>query len=198
MSTLEERIAKKVAEHYQQYQMRQNQNQIATSLPPDGSSSRRVPSMDTSVKVAQEGQEVPQKDNGTLNSLTLEKSGAVSGSLGSETQNRDKKSSHQTQVQKILQEQRESLMSCFTFSSFTENTEEHEIWDNNRDIRVAAAVNDGMPDKTAIQQFLLMYKMRFGGFPGFAEQITNEQVIQVAVKFAAQNKTMFKKYFPTK
>ncbi len=48
-----------------------------------------------------------------------------------------------------------------------------------------------------LQQFLYLYKMRYGGYPGAQEQITNEEVIKISVNFARGNKKTFKKYFPS-
>lgn len=39
--------------------------------------------------------------------------------------------------------------------------------------------------------------MRYGGFPGMEEKISNEEVIHAAINFAKTNKKVFKKYFPT-
>jgi hypothetical protein len=65
-------------------------------------------------------------------------------------------------------------------------------------VRVVAALTDQTPDISEIQNFLKFYKMRFGGFPGLPEHISNEKVIETAVQFAGQNKRLFRKYFPNR
>lgn len=94
---------------------------------------------------------------------------------------------------------RESIQSNMTYGSDqTENDEDFDVWDNQKDVRVVAALTDETPNIAEVQNFLKFYKMRFGGFPGLPESISNEQVIETAVKFAGQNKRLFRKYFPTK
>ena len=52
-------------------------------------------------------------------------------------------------------------------SDFTENDEEYNIWDNQNDVRVAVAVSEMDSEKNRnIEEFLKLYKIRYGVFPG--------------------------------
>ncbi|CAD8208366.1 unnamed protein product [Paramecium pentaurelia] len=89
-----------------------------------------------------------------------------------------------------------SLISILTSESNLSIEEEFEIWDDKSDLRVLKLILD--EQKPSIQQFLLLYKARFGGFPGQQQCIKNEEVIKTAVTYASSNKQLFKKYFPSK
>ncbi|CAK66436.1 unnamed protein product (macronuclear) [Paramecium tetraurelia] len=93
-------------------------------------------------------------------------------------------------------QQMPSLLSIYTSESNLSIEEEFEIWDDKQDLRVLKIILEDQLSST--QQFLLLYKARFGGFPGQQQCIKNEEVIQTAVKFASSSKQQFKKYFPSK
>ncbi|KAM3144592.1 hypothetical protein pb186bvf_003199 [Paramecium bursaria] len=82
-------------------------------------------------------------------------------------------------------------------SQFTQLSEEYySVWDNV-DLYMRGVVFDEIEQQQQIQQFLILLKMRSGGFPGQRENLANEEVIQMAVQYARQNKALFRKYFPT-
>ncbi|CAD8197793.1 unnamed protein product [Paramecium octaurelia] len=93
-------------------------------------------------------------------------------------------------------QQMPSLLSIYTSESNLSIEEEFEIWDDKQDLRVLKIILEDQLSST--QQFLLLYKARFGGFPGQQQCIKNEEVIKTAVNFASSSKQQFKKYFPSK
>ncbi|CAD8113498.1 unnamed protein product [Paramecium sonneborni] len=109
------------------------------------------------------------------------------------------KSVIQIQPRQVLQKQssincRQSLVSVS--ESQVSVDEEFEIWDNNQDLRLKKLVIEER--KPSVGQFLQLYKARYGGFPGYRQQIQNEEVIKVAITHASSSKQLFKKYFPKK
>ncbi len=47
-------------------------------------------------------------------------------------------------------------------SNQTENDEDFEIWDNSKDVRLANILLENGAEKNKIQNFLSLYKARFG------------------------------------